>query len=161
MLSKIHQVHWRLRVRIHARTTCENVCATLHIQRWRPNGWTDRDPKWYKHSLGQSAHVMGVGVCIARTSHNYGGAAVPRMRKAGERAWSARVHEWNMAAQPPRARCASVRCAHIVERGAKEGTKLWNLREYMNATIRECAARAARMAWSTKSVAESQTDSSR
>jgi hypothetical protein len=35
---------------------------------------------------------------------NYGGAFVPRNREAGERARSARVHEWNLAAQPPRAR---------------------------------------------------------
>jgi hypothetical protein len=28
-------VHWRARVRIHARA---NVRATLHIQPWRPNG---------------------------------------------------------------------------------------------------------------------------
>jgi hypothetical protein len=43
-------------------------CAALHIQRWRPNGWTDRDPNWYKHSFGQSALVMGVGVRIARAA---------------------------------------------------------------------------------------------
>jgi hypothetical protein len=97
----------RSRVRIHA----------LHIQRWRPNGWTEWDPNWYKHSLGQSAQVMGVGVCIAgaaRATRNYGGAVVPHKREVGERARSARVHEWNMAVQPPRARSA-----HIVECGAK------------------------------------------
>jgi hypothetical protein len=55
--------------------------AALHIQRWHPNGLNDRDPNWYKHSLGQSAQVMGVGVRIAR---NYGGAVVPRKREAGE-----------------------------------------------------------------------------
>jgi hypothetical protein len=56
--------------------------AALHIQCWRPNGWTDRDPNWNKHSLGQSAQVMGVG-----------------KRGAGERARSARVNQWNMAAK--------------------------------------------------------------
>jgi hypothetical protein len=65
----------------------------LHIQSWRPHGWTDRDPNWYKHSLAQSAQVMGVG------ARNRGGAAVPRNCEAGERARSARVYEWNMAAQ--------------------------------------------------------------
>jgi hypothetical protein len=73
---------------------------------------------------------MGVGVRIARAAravHTYGGAVVQRKREAGERARSARVHEWNMAAQPPRA-CS----ANIVERGAKEGKQLRNLREYMN-----------------------------
>jgi hypothetical protein len=39
-----------------------NVRAALHIQRWRPNGWTHRDPNWYKHSLEQSAQVMGVAI---------------------------------------------------------------------------------------------------
>jgi hypothetical protein len=42
-------------------------------------------------------------------ARNYGGAVVPRKREVGARARSARVHEWNMAVQPPRARCASVR----------------------------------------------------
>jgi hypothetical protein len=37
-------VHWRTRVRIHADAARANVRATLHIQRWRPNGCTDRDP---------------------------------------------------------------------------------------------------------------------
>jgi hypothetical protein len=46
---------------------CER--AALHIQRWRPNGWTDRDQIWDKHSLGQSGHVMGVGVRIAGAAH--------------------------------------------------------------------------------------------
>jgi hypothetical protein len=62
-------------------------------------------------------------VCIARAArdaHNYGGAVVPRKREVGERARSSRVHEWNMAVQPPRARCASVRHAHILERGANK-----------------------------------------
>jgi hypothetical protein len=65
MISRITHVHWRSRVRIHARA---NVHTTLHIQHWRPNGWTVRDPNWYKHSLGQSAQVMGVGVGIARAA---------------------------------------------------------------------------------------------
>jgi hypothetical protein len=92
----------------------ENVRPALHIRRWRLNGWTDRDRNWFNHSLGQSAQVMGVGVCIARdarAAHNYGGAVVPRKREVGELARSARVHEWNMGAQPPRTRCASVRRA--------------------------------------------------
>jgi hypothetical protein len=84
---------------------------------------------------------MGVGVRIARragAANNYG--------EVGERAQCARVHEWYMAAQPPRARCA-----HIVERGAKKGKQLRNLREYMNGTCREhearvCAHRNARRA---------------
>jgi hypothetical protein len=65
MISRITHVHWRSRVRIHARA---NVRAALHIQRWRPNGWTDRDPNWYKHSLGQSAQVLGVGVRSERAA---------------------------------------------------------------------------------------------
>jgi hypothetical protein len=91
----------RARVYAHKRAYTDK----LHIQRWRPNGWTDRDPNWYKHSLGQSAQVMVVG---ARAARNRGAAAVPRKREAGERARSARVHGWNMAAHPPRARSASV-----------------------------------------------------
>jgi hypothetical protein len=81
--------HWRARVRIHAHAPRTNVRATLHIQRWRPNGFTDRNPNWYKHSLGQSAQVMGVGVCIAHAAQavrNYGGAVVPRKREVGEQA---------------------------------------------------------------------------
>jgi hypothetical protein len=66
MISRIKHVHWPSRVRFHARDERANVRAALHIKRWRPNGWTDRDPNWYKHSLGQSAQVMGVGVRIAR-----------------------------------------------------------------------------------------------
>jgi hypothetical protein len=42
-------VHWRGR-----------VCTTLHIQRWRPNGCTDRDTNWHKYSLGQSAQFTRV-----------------------------------------------------------------------------------------------------
>jgi hypothetical protein len=30
-------------------------------QRWRPNGRTDRNPNWYKHSLGQSSQFTRVG----------------------------------------------------------------------------------------------------
>jgi hypothetical protein len=82
MISQIHQVHWRSRVRIYARA---NVRSTLHIQRWRPNSWTDREPNWYKHSLGQSGQAMGVGVRIALAARNYGGEVVPRKREAGER----------------------------------------------------------------------------
>jgi hypothetical protein len=73
----------RVCVCVHKRAYTEK----LHIQRWRPNGWTDRDPNWYNHSLGQSAQVMGVG------ERNRGGAAVPRKREAGEREQSARVYE--------------------------------------------------------------------
>jgi hypothetical protein len=62
MISKITQVHWRSPVRIDA---CANVRSTLHIQRRRTHGWTDLDPNWYKHSLGQSAQVMEVGVRLA------------------------------------------------------------------------------------------------
>jgi hypothetical protein len=54
-------VHWRARVRIHARSARANVRATLHIQRWRPSGCTDRDPNCYKHSLGKSAQFTRVG----------------------------------------------------------------------------------------------------
>jgi hypothetical protein len=43
---------------IHAHA---NVRAAPHIQHWRPNGWTNRDPNWYKHSLGQSAQFTPVG----------------------------------------------------------------------------------------------------
>jgi hypothetical protein len=104
--------------------SCTRCARKLHIQRWRPNGWTDRDPNWYKQSLGQSAHVMGVGVCIARAARaarNYGSAVVPVV---GEQARSARVHEWNMAVQPPRARCASVRRA---QRAWRAHRGAWNI----------------------------------
>jgi hypothetical protein len=47
---------------------CAFVRAALHIQRWRPNGWTDQNPNWYKHSLGQSTQVMGVGVRVGRAT---------------------------------------------------------------------------------------------
>jgi hypothetical protein len=100
--------HWGNRHILHqsaiasAHDARANVRAALHIQRWRPNGCTDRDPNWYKHLLGQSAQVMGVGVCIAgaaRAARNYGSSIVPRKREVGERARSARLHEWNMAVQ--------------------------------------------------------------
>jgi hypothetical protein len=45
-------VLWRARVRVHARSARANVRTTLHIQRWRPHGWTDRDPNWYKRLIG-------------------------------------------------------------------------------------------------------------
>jgi hypothetical protein len=61
-------VHWRKRVRIHARAARANVRTILHIKHWRPNGWTDCDPNWYKDALGQSAQVMGVGVRVARAA---------------------------------------------------------------------------------------------
>jgi hypothetical protein len=102
-------VHWRSRVCIHARAARANMRAALLTQRWRPNGWTDRYQNWYKHSLGQSAQVMGVGV---RVACNWGGEAVTRKRESGEHARSASVHERTMAAQPPQARGASVRRAH-------------------------------------------------
>jgi hypothetical protein len=51
----------RSRVRIHARAARANVRTTLHIQRWRTNGLTDRELNWYKHSLGQSAQFTRVG----------------------------------------------------------------------------------------------------
>jgi hypothetical protein len=35
--------------------------AAPHIHHRRKNGWTNRAPNWYKHSLGQCAEVMGVG----------------------------------------------------------------------------------------------------
>jgi hypothetical protein len=63
---------------MHAHAAHANVRATLHVQRWRPNGKTDREPNWYKHSMGQSAQVMGVGVRIAR---NYGGAAAASAKR--------------------------------------------------------------------------------
>jgi hypothetical protein len=51
--------------------------------------------------LLQITHThLGVGVRAAR---NLGGTSVPHKREEGERALSARVHGWNMAAQPPRA----------------------------------------------------------
>jgi hypothetical protein len=58
----------RSRVRIDARSALANVRAAPHIQLKRPNGWTDRAPHWYKHTLGQWAGVMGVGdrVCTLR-----------------------------------------------------------------------------------------------
>jgi hypothetical protein len=75
-------VRARVRPRVRARVCVHKRAYTdkLHIQRWRPNGWTDRDPNWYKYSLDQSAQVMGVGVRAAR---NRGSTVVPRKREAG------------------------------------------------------------------------------
>jgi hypothetical protein len=146
-------------------------CAALHIQRWRPNGWTDRDPigtntHWGNrhnllksviasaHSCARCSHkrahsttypvlaptrldwsrpqlvqiligVIGTSywswrVQSARHARNYGSAVVPRKRKVGELARSARVHEWNMAVQTPRARGAF----NIVERCAQKLKKV-------------------------------------
>jgi hypothetical protein len=39
--------HVRVRVCVHKRAYTDK----LHIERWRPNGWTDRDPNWYKHFI--------------------------------------------------------------------------------------------------------------
>jgi hypothetical protein len=82
----------RARVCVHTRAYTDK----LHIQRWRPNGWPDRDPNLYKYSFG----AIGTSYLsrLARSARNRGGAAVPRKRKAGEQARSARVHEMNMAA---------------------------------------------------------------
>jgi hypothetical protein len=113
-----------------------NVHATLHIQRWRPNGSTDRDPNWYKHSLGKSAQVTGVDVRVARAraARNPAGTAVRRKRKVGEQARGGR-------------------------RSAKRENKR-EAREYMNGIWRHirserdarmcapCAQRAYRGAWS-------------
>jgi hypothetical protein len=71
----------RARVCVHKRAYTD----TLHIQRWRPNGWTDRDPNWYKHSLGQSAQVMGVGEHVTHAARNRGGAGVPRVNECEAR----------------------------------------------------------------------------
>jgi hypothetical protein len=57
----------RSRVRIDVR-------VALHIQHRRPNGWADRGPHSYKHSLEQWSEVMGVGgrgcalMCAARAN---------------------------------------------------------------------------------------------
>jgi hypothetical protein len=51
----------RSRVSIGVCAARANVSATLHIQHRRPNGWADRGPNWYTHSLEQWAEVMGVG----------------------------------------------------------------------------------------------------
>jgi hypothetical protein len=51
----------RSRVHIDVRAARANMCAEVHIQHRRPNGWADRGPNWYKHSLEQWAEVMGVG----------------------------------------------------------------------------------------------------
>jgi hypothetical protein len=69
--------HWGNRHNLHESAIASaNSCAPCARKRARsttypalaPNVWTDRDPDWYKHSLGQSAQVMGVGVCIARAA---------------------------------------------------------------------------------------------
>jgi hypothetical protein len=59
-----------------------------------------------------------------------------RPAQVGERALSARVNEWNMAVQPPR--------AHIVERGAKKMKKVaesqrvheWNMLRARSVSVR-------------------------
>jgi hypothetical protein len=51
----------RSRVRIDERAARANVHAALHIQHRRPNGWADRGPNRYKHSLEKWAEVIGVG----------------------------------------------------------------------------------------------------
>jgi hypothetical protein len=51
----------RSRVHIDVRAARANMCAEVHIQHRRPNGWADRGPNWYKHSLEQWAEVSVVG----------------------------------------------------------------------------------------------------
>jgi hypothetical protein len=41
----------RSQVRIDVRAMRGIVRVVLHIQHRRPNGWADRGPNWYKHSL--------------------------------------------------------------------------------------------------------------
>jgi hypothetical protein len=133
----------RSRVRIHARA---NVRTALHIQRWRPNGWTDQDPNWYKHSLGQSAQVMGVGVCVCEAREYMNGTWRCSGRERDTRVCGART-SW------------SKKMKKVAE----------SQRVYMNGICREhetrvCGARSGRSAQSVephKKVAESQTDSSR
>jgi hypothetical protein len=125
MISRITHVHWRSRVLIHVHA---NVRAALHIQRWHPNGWTDRDPNWYKHTLGQSAQVMEVAV-VPRKWENEGestwvehsGTAISRsVEQKKEKSWWISESTWM---------------------------------EHAASTKRECAARAARIVWSKTKVA--------
>jgi hypothetical protein len=51
----------RSRVRIDVRAARANVRIAVHIQHRPPNGWADRAPHWYKHSLEQWAEAMGIG----------------------------------------------------------------------------------------------------
>jgi hypothetical protein len=70
---------------------CARVCVhiraytdKLHIQHWQPNGWTDRDPNWYKHSLGQLAQVMGVAQAIRAAQLSRASAKQENERDARE-----------------------------------------------------------------------------
>jgi hypothetical protein len=119
----------RARVCVHKRAYTDK----LHIQRWRPNGWTDRDPHWYKHSLGQSAQVMGVGERVARAI----GAAQPSPASAKrENERKAREYMNETWRHNRREREARV-CGSRIAQGA------------------------SRLAWSKNTIAESQIDSSR
>jgi hypothetical protein len=53
-------------------------------------------------------HKLWESVCIARGARNYGGAAVPCKREAGERARNARIHEWNISVRECAARAACI-----------------------------------------------------
>jgi hypothetical protein len=76
----------------------------------------------------------------ARAARNRGGTSVPRKREAGEQARSAGVHKWNMAAQPPQARSASVRRAYragLIARSVEQNKyNLRNLRQTVRGSMR-------------------------
>jgi hypothetical protein len=125
---------------------CAFMRAALHIQRWRPNGWTDRGPNWYKHSL-----AIGTSYCSKREKEREGQEYM--------------IGTWRRSRRELEAPSA--------QRGAKQGScKLLNLIKYMNGTWRrsrrehECAVHAGRVARSMdsveqkrkKKVAESQAD---
>jgi hypothetical protein len=110
MISKIPQVHWRSRVR--AQTCAQHYIYSVGAQMAR----------LIETQIGKTL-IRAIETSYgSRRAHNYGVAAIPRKREAGEPARSAIVHEWNMAAQPPLARVA--RSAHIVERASKKGKKV-------------------------------------
>jgi hypothetical protein len=50
----------RAGVGMHALAAHSYVSAASHIQRRRPNVWTDQAPNWYKHSLGHCAEDSGL-----------------------------------------------------------------------------------------------------
>jgi hypothetical protein len=123
----------RARVCVHKRASTDN----LHIQRWRPNGWTDRDSNWFKHSLGQSAYIMGVGVRVACRARAVGAAQPSRASTKRENKREAREYMNGTWRRSRREREARVYGARI-------------------------AQGSSQVAWSKKQkFAESQTDSSR
>jgi hypothetical protein len=155
-------VHWRARVRIHARAARANVRVTLPVQRWRPNGCTDRGPNWFKHSLGQSAQFTRVGdrecafmralraqTCTQQYISSVGAqtAGLNETPIGTNTHWGNRHKLWESA-------CAVRNYGSAVvprERARSARVHEWNMCSRRERDARVCGARSAhRGAWSKK-----------